>query len=136
MLIAVTSLQNTGLESLVASHFGHAPFFTILDVDNDFNIKDIKVLQNQMTGENHKPGMVPKMLMNEGVSMLITGALGQKAFQLFESNNIAVVPNAMNITVKTAYDEYLSGNLKAHGTYNMETHHNVSHLHPEHHHEE
>ncbi len=135
MLIAVTSMQDTGLNSQVAAHFGHAPFFTILDVDNDFKVKNVKVLQNQMTGDAHRPGMVPRMLMNEGVNMLITGALGQRAFQLFESNNIAVVPNAMNITVETAFNEYLSGNLKAHGSYNMETHHNVSHLHPEHHHE-
>jgi predicted Fe-Mo cluster-binding NifX family protein len=133
MLIAVTSLQNTGLESPVASHFGHAPFFTLLDIDEKFNIMEVKVLENQMTGENHKPGMVPKMLMNQGVNMLITGALGQRAFEMFNSNNIAVVPNAMDITVKTAYDEYLAGNLKAHGTYGTETHHNVSHLHPEHH---
>ena len=133
MIIAVTSLENTGLKSQVASHFGHAPFFTLLNIDDKFNIENIKILQNQMTGENHKPGMVPRMLMNEGVNMLITGALGQRAFQLFNSNNIAVVPNAMNITVENAYNEYLSGNLKAHGSYNTNTHHNVNHLHPEHH---
>ena len=100
MLIAVTSANNQGLKSEIAPHFGHAPYFTLLEVDNDFKIETIKIMENPMTGENHRPGMVPVMLMNQGVNMLITGALGQRAFQLFNSNGISVVPNAMNMTVK------------------------------------
>ena len=134
MLIAVTSMQDKGLDSPVAAHFGHAPYFTLLDVDDNFNIKEVKVLENPMTGENHRPGMVPVMLMREGVNMLITGALGQRAFEMFASNNISVVPNAVNYTVGEAFREYLSGSLKAYGSYDMNTHHNVGHLHPEHHH--
>ena len=135
MLIAVTSMENTGLKSPVAAHFGHAPYFTLIDVDNEFKIREVKVMQNPMTGENHRPGMVPALLMKHGVDMLITGALGQRAFTLFAANNISVVPNAVNNTVEGAFSDYLSGKLKAYGTYDMNTHHNVSHLHPEHHHE-
>ena len=135
MKIAVTSLEGVGLKSPVAAHFGHAPYFTILDINNDFEIIDVNVITNQSTGEAHRPGMVPAMLIKQGVNMLITGALGQRAFQLFQNNNISVVPGAMNIDVEGAYNAYIRGELKAHENYGMDTHHNVNHLHPEHHHE-
>ena len=34
MKIAVTAESNNGLESMVAQHFGHAPFFILVDVEN------------------------------------------------------------------------------------------------------
>ena len=134
MKIAVTSLKNIGLESPVASHFGHAPYFTILNIDDDFKIVNVEVITNGSTGEAHRPGAVPAMLIKNGVNMLITGALGQRAFQLFQSNNIAVIPGAMNFDVKNAYNAYIAGELKAYGSYQVGTHHKVKDLHPGHNH--
>ena len=34
MKIAVTAETNNGLESMVAQHFGHAPYFMLVDVEN------------------------------------------------------------------------------------------------------
>ena len=34
MKIAVTAENNNGLESAVAQHFGHAPFFIMVDMEN------------------------------------------------------------------------------------------------------
>ena len=34
MKIAVTAENNNGLDSMVAQHFGHAPFFILVDVEN------------------------------------------------------------------------------------------------------
>ena len=34
MKIAVTAETNNGLESTVAQHFGHAPYFMLVDVEN------------------------------------------------------------------------------------------------------
>ena len=34
MKIAVTAENNNGLDSMVAHHFGHAPFFILVDVEN------------------------------------------------------------------------------------------------------
>ena len=34
MKIAVTAEDNNGLESVVAQHFGHAPYFILVDVED------------------------------------------------------------------------------------------------------
>src|SRR6056297_3664341 len=106
----------------VSPHFGHAPQFKIFSVE-DNNI----VAENELENPGHQPGLLPKLLNEEGADLVIASGMGQKAIAIFEKNNIEVVCGAAG-EAKSAVNDYLEGNLDAsenscsHGDRNHEHH--------------
>ena len=101
MKIAIPTAQGK-----LSIHFGHCETFTLIDVDHDTitNSEEVKA-------PAHEPGVLPRWLGEQGVSLIIAGGMGQRAQQLFGNQNIDVVIGAPSEEAKTLVKSYLSGTL-------------------------
>ena len=109
----------------VAQHFGRCPKYTICEVE-DCNILNTEVIENP----GHKPNFLPNYLSDLNVDIVLAGGMGQKAFNLFQQNNIEVVTGASGI-VKDSVKAYLNNELD---TKSDICDHGESHQHGHHHH--
>ena len=100
--IAVPSQGNQ-----VSAHFGHAPEFKMFSVDNG-KITNEEVVKNP----GHQPGLLPRLLKDEGADVIISGGMGQKAIAIFEQNDIEVICGAAG-DVDSVINNYLEGALNA-----------------------
>ena len=91
----------------VSAHFGHAPQFKIFRIED----KDI-VAEDNLENPGHQPGLLPRLLNEEGADLVIASGMGQKAIAIFEKNNIEVVCGATG-KAKVAVLDYLNGELDA-----------------------
>ncbi|RCK77147.1 MAG: hypothetical protein ANABAC_3572 [Anaerolineae bacterium] len=109
MRIAVTAENNHGLDSVVAQHFGHAPYFILVDVDNN-TIKAIQAVVNPFA-ENHQPGQIPAFIHTQQANVILSGGMGGRAIEFFEQYGIKAATGASG-TVRQALENYFGGNLK------------------------
>ncbi len=105
MRICFTSDQANDLESVMSYHFGHCPYFVIVDVDNDGNIKSVKSIENPLADE-HNVGDLPAFMKSQNVDVIITGGMGPKAQQYFVDYSIKPVTGAYG-KIKDVLEEYL-----------------------------
>lgn len=108
MKIAITIETNEGLDSTVAQHFGHAPFFALVDVENG-EITATEVVANPFA-EKHQPGEVPGFIKKQNASVMLSGGMGGRAIQFFEQAGIEAATGARG-SVRQALENYLGGNL-------------------------
>jgi len=109
MRIAITSDSNHGLESAVAQHFGHAPYFTLVDVDAGAVIA-VQSVANPFA-HGHAPGDVPSFIHQQGAQVMLSGGMGGRAIQLFAQLGIQAATGAQG-TVRQALTHYLGGALQ------------------------
>jgi predicted Fe-Mo cluster-binding NifX family protein len=108
--IAFPTRDGKGLDDEIYEHFGHTPYFVIVDVE-DGEIKSVEVLPN-LASEEHGPGDVPLFLAEQGVNVIICRGMGPRAAAYFQQLGIDVVSGASG-RVKDVLNEYLKGNLKS-----------------------
>lgn len=87
MIIAVPTENEGGLDSYVAHHFGRAPYFTLIEVE-DGEVKDVRVLEAPAT---HEPGELPALLRRNNVEIILAYGMGDRAAAFFESYGIKVL---------------------------------------------
>lgn len=90
---------------MVAQHFGHCANFNIFEVEDKKIIK-----QESVANPGHKPGFLPKFLNNLGVTVIISGGMGQGALDIFKANGITVITGAAGKNQEVV-QSYLSGEL-------------------------
>ena len=104
MRIAVPLVQGR-----LSLHFGHCDQFAIFDINGETN----EVAERQeATPPVHAPGVLPKWLHENNVTVIIAGGMGQRAQQLFSRNNIEVVIGAPNKTPEELVSAYLDKTLE------------------------
>ncbi len=108
MKIAVTAENNNGLESMVAQHFGHAPYFILVDVENG-EVTATQGVANPFV-DGHAPGQVPGFIKEQHANVMLSGGMGGRAIQIFEQNGIKAATGAQG-TVRQALENYLGGKL-------------------------
>lgn len=106
--IAIPVWDNKGLEDQVFEHFGHAPAFAIVTLE-DGEISNVETLENTYS-EAHQPGQVPRLLASKGVDIIICMGMGPRAREIFESMGIRVVAGAQG-TVERVVRDYIEGRL-------------------------
>ena len=100
MKIAVASETD-----IVTGHFGHCTNFNIFDTEGS------KIIQRtSVDNPGHKPGFLPKFLHEMGVSVIISGGMGQGAVDIFVEKGIVVITGAEG-RAEDAVNRYLQGNL-------------------------
>jgi predicted Fe-Mo cluster-binding NifX family protein len=109
MKIAVTAESNNGLDSIVAQHFGHAPYFILVDVENG-EVTGTQGIANPF-GEAHEPGQIPNFIQQQEAKVILSGGMGGRAIQFFEQAGIQAVTGASG-TARQALEHYLGGRLK------------------------
>ncbi len=109
MIIAFATEDKKGLDSMISSHFGKAPYYIFVKVEEG-EIKEIIERESPfLTG--HSPGEVPEFVHRNGAAVIISGGMGHRAIQNFEDLKITPVVGVSGIVKDVLYD-FLSGKLK------------------------
>jgi predicted Fe-Mo cluster-binding NifX family protein len=108
MKIAVTAENNNGLDSVVAQHFGHAPFFILVDVENG-EVTTTQGVANPFVN-GHAPGQVPGFIKEQSANVMLSGGMGGRAIQFFEQVGIQAATGASG-TVRQSLENYFGGKL-------------------------
>lgn len=89
MRIAIPSNNPGGLEASRSDHFGHCEVFTIVDLDENKEVKKVSIIAN---GDHDAGGcMAPvKVLHEAGVTEIIVGGMGKRPMQGFAGVGIDV----------------------------------------------
>lgn len=109
MKITVTAESNNGLESTVAQHFGHAPFFIMVDMENG-EVTTAQGVANPFA-EAHQPGQIPAFIHEQKANVILSGGMGGRAIDFFDQLGIKAVTGATG-TVRQALENYLGGKMK------------------------
>ena len=108
MKIAVTAENNKWLDSTVAQHFGHAPYFILVDVEKTEITATVSIANP--FAEKHQPGEIPGFIKEQNVDVLLSGGMGGRAIQFFEEYGIKTATGASG-TVRQTIENYLGGSL-------------------------
>ena len=108
MRIAISVETNEEMDSVVAHHFGHCPYFAFVDVDGR-EIKSVEVVDNPFYA-GHQPGQVPGFINQKNANVMLSGGMGGRAIQFFQQYGINAATGATG-TVRTALESYLGGEL-------------------------
>lgn len=101
-LIAIPTIKGRLCASL-----GRCEKFAIVE------LKGRKILQERyIDPPAHRPGAYPKFLADYGVSIIITGGLGNEAYQIFHQNNIKVFVGVCLEKPEDLVRSYLKDELK------------------------
>jgi predicted Fe-Mo cluster-binding NifX family protein/cellulose biosynthesis protein BcsQ len=90
-------------------HFGHCDQFAIFDIDD--NIKKV-INRKDVTPPAPEPGVLPRWLHENNVSVIIAGGMGQRAQQLFTQDGIKVVIGASGQSPEELVSAYLENTLE------------------------
>ena len=110
MRIAFSTEGKKGLESLMCHHFGRCPHYVLINIEDSY-ITEIKAIDNPFY-QKQKHGMMPKFIKEQGVEVMITVGMGQKAIELFSQFGIQVATGAIG-TARMALNLYLDGKLES-----------------------
>ena len=91
----------------LCAHFGHCEKFAIIETEENKVTKE-----DYVSPPVHQPGVYPKFLADQGVSVIISGGMGQKAQDLFAMNNIQVCMGVNAESPKTLVEQYLGNELQ------------------------
>jgi predicted Fe-Mo cluster-binding NifX family protein len=109
MMIAITS-QGKEITSPVDPRFGRAKYFIVLNADTgEFTVHDNAVNLQLAQGAGIQAGQA---VVNLGATVVITGNVGPKAFNVLTAGNIQIITGASG-TVQQTIDDYKQGKLKA-----------------------
>lgn len=106
MKLCFPAETNKGLESIVYSHFGSAPFFLLFDTET--NTSDI--IDNQDLGHEHGMCSPLKALNGKAVDAIVVGGIGAGAVSKLNSMGIKVYRAEEN-TVRKNIDLFKSDSL-------------------------
>ncbi len=97
------------VEGKLCTHFGHCQQFCFINV-NDKKEITAKVM---MTPPPHEPGVLPKWLAEQKVTLILAGGMGVKAQELLAQSGIKVVTGVQgNLTPEEAAAAYLNGTIQ------------------------
>jgi len=110
MKVIVPIERDEGYKSIVADHFGRAPFFAAVELRKDGSLDTIKVIENK--GE-HLGGRVSveELIGKLKPDALLVKGMGPRGLDAFQSQGVAVFTGVLD-TVEGAVQAYVRGQLK------------------------
>jgi predicted Fe-Mo cluster-binding NifX family protein len=91
----------------VSEVFGRAKTFTIVDAE-DGNVTSTRTLTNSAVSYHHGAGPIAvKMLVDEGVKVVLANELGLGASELLKQHNVTVIPTKPGTNVEAAIKKAL-----------------------------
>ena len=105
MRIVIPTLDKNGLDAQLSEHFGRAPYFTVVDVDENGGVTDQKTIANE---SEHFGGVgnPPDRILQFKPNALVTYGMGPRALNIFQDAKVAVLRTNANTVreVITAYN--------------------------------
>ena len=107
--IVVPTIGQEGLKAKLAQHFGRAPYFTAIDLNDKGDITNVNIVSN--VGE-HAGGMgyAHDNILNLQPNVIIVYGMGPRGLNTFQSAGIAVLranANTVNEVVAAYKDDKL-----------------------------
>ena len=119
MRIAVSAETDGGLDAPVSGHFGHSPYFTLVEIAPSGEQIGAEHSIANPHYPNHEPGVIPAFIHGQGAEVVLTGGMGSRAAGFFRQYGIQPVPGAAG-TVREAVQAFsrgeLAGNAPCHAT--------------------
>lgn len=73
----------------IDEHFGHAKEFIF------YSVKDHEVVSSEcLTPPPHAPGVIPKFIVAQGATVIITGGMGKMAVDMLKEQGVDVILGA------------------------------------------
>ena len=108
--IVVPVSEEKGVDSQLSQHFGRAPYYAIVDLDEKGNIISESTILN--TSEHFGGvGLPPERIIQLKTNALVTYGLGSKALKIFQDAGVAVLRTEAN-TVKEVVNAYNNDGLQ------------------------
>ncbi|MFX0033385.1 MAG: NifB/NifX family molybdenum-iron cluster-binding protein [Promethearchaeota archaeon] len=104
MKIAISTDSNQ-----VSAHFGRAPVFTFLTIENDKLVK-----REEFANPGHEVGSIPEFLNKHGAEYVISGGMGYRAQNFFKQYGITVIIGVQG-SVDNVIKRILAGEIKTMG---------------------
>lgn len=93
-------------------HFGHCEQFALVDIaENEGHATQTTLV----TPPPHEPGLLPRWLHEQGVTLVVAGGMGQRAQQIFTQHGIRVLVGAPADPPEAVVSAYLDGTLQCGG---------------------
>ena len=89
MKIAVPSENANGLASMRSGHFGHAPFLTIVELDDEKDIVSVESIKNAEHGEGGC-GNVIDYVLGLGLDGILAAGMGMPPLMRFTQGGMTV----------------------------------------------
>jgi predicted Fe-Mo cluster-binding NifX family protein len=100
--IAIPILEDNGLDSPVILHFGSAPYFAFLEVEEG-QIVSLNVKENEGARLSHKKGIqAANLLVEEKVNVVLAGSLGEGPFHVLGDNLIQIYYLPKSVEIREA----------------------------------
>jgi predicted Fe-Mo cluster-binding NifX family protein len=110
MRIVIPVSEEKGVDSNLSQHFGRAPFYAIIDLDEKGKIIGQGTIAN--TSEHFGGvGLPPDRILQLKPKALVTFGLGSKALRIFQDACVAVLRTEAN-TVKEVVKAYNNDELQ------------------------
>ncbi|MBN1113840.1 MAG: NifB/NifX family molybdenum-iron cluster-binding protein [Oligoflexia bacterium] len=93
----------------LSMHFGHCEKFAFIEVDE---ANKRITARNDIPAPPHEPGLLPKWVRENGASIVITGGMGQRAKNLFESQQIKVITGCIKENPVEIVNDFINNNLQ------------------------
>ena len=104
MKIVIPVEDANGLNSRLSQHFGRAPYFIVVELDQNGKVLNLQMVPNK---SEHFGGMgkPPEIILNLRPNAVITYGMGPRALGMFQNANIAVLQANKNI-IKDLVEAY------------------------------
>jgi predicted Fe-Mo cluster-binding NifX family protein len=105
------------------AHFGQADTFALIDVDPD---SGTITGRRDLTAPEHTPGAFPRWLVEQQVTVVLAGGMGNRARQVLAARHVEVMTGIEADTPESLATAYLDGRLVSrknacdHGTHTCE----------------
>jgi len=108
--IVVPVSEEKGIDSQLSQHFGRAPFYAFIDLDEKRQVIGQGTIAN--TSEHFGGvGLPPDRILQLKPSALVTYGLGSKALRIFQDAGVAVLRTEAN-NVREVVNSYISNELQ------------------------
>ena len=111
MKIAVPSENANGLASVRSGHFGHAPFLTIVELDDAKNIVSVESIPNAEHGEGGC-GNVIDYVLGLGLDGILAAGMGMPPLMRFTQGGMTVYFETTQPIVANAVELLIEGKVR------------------------
>ena len=108
--IVVPVQDESGLNALLSEHFGRAPYFAVIDLEDDGGVSSQRIIPN-VSEHFGGTGRPPDRILQLQPTALITYGMGPRALRIFQDAMVAVL-RANASTVKDVVSAYKNDQLK------------------------
>lgn len=98
----------TGLASVRSGHFGHAPWLTVVDMDESGQIQAVHTIRNAEHGEGGCGNVIAYVLGLQADAIIAAG-MGMRPLTVFAQNGMDVYIDREVPTVQAVLDRFLAG---------------------------